>query len=100
KTKDNSEIARNIRLSFDILSILPYLWLASFTLFVIATWLEVGHLPSYGNPDPKDTALAWLFLPTNYFLLLISIASVPVWGMIAVAGIVKQLPLNVTIQRI
>jgi len=31
----------------------PWAWLLCFATFVAAVTHEVGHLPSYGNPDPK-----------------------------------------------
>lgn len=46
----------------------PAAWLSFFFLFVFRAWFEVGHLPSYSNPDPKNLGmdvhhrLLWLFL--------------------------------------
>ncbi len=55
----------------------PWLWLALFGLFVVGVSLQVGHLPTYGQPDPKDAgAISLLYVPT-IFLLLWVLATVP-----------------------
>lgn len=41
----------------------PWLWVVCFGAFVWAVTSEVGHLPSYSNPDPKHVvSLEWLYL--------------------------------------
>jgi len=55
----------------------PWLWLLLFALYVIGVALQVGHLPTYGQPDPKDAgAISLLYMPT-IFLLLWVLATVP-----------------------
>ncbi|MEO0561186.1 MAG: hypothetical protein AAF125_03680 [Chloroflexota bacterium] len=50
-------------------AVLPWIWLACFGVFLLIAAREVGHIPTYGNPDPKDLTrggllyvLAWLLL--------------------------------------
>lgn len=56
------------RIANTALQLAPAAWLAFFFLFVARAWLEVGHLPHYSNPDPKNLdmdlhhRLLWLFL--------------------------------------
>lgn len=47
----------------------PWAWLLTFAAFTAAVAVEVGHLPRYGNPDPKSVAgLQHLYLVTAMFL--------------------------------
>jgi hypothetical protein len=77
---------RMVKHIMNVLNILPALWIGLFVAFVLATWLEVGHIPTYGNPDPKFTLLAIFFVPIIYLLLPVAIVSIPVWGILAGMG--------------
>ena len=37
--------------------IAPAAWLAFLFLFIAGTGLEIGHLPGYSNPDPKNLGM-------------------------------------------
>lgn len=53
----------------------PWAWLAAFGLLLGATILQVGHVPSYGDPDPKQVAGAWPLLWAIYLLLILALMS-------------------------
>ena len=63
---------------------LPWVWLILLALFTLGTTFQVGHLPYYGNPDPKDTGTLVLL----YFPIIIGIptlfASIPIWSIVGV----------------
>jgi hypothetical protein len=64
------------RIANTVLELAPAAWLGCFFLFVARAWLEVGHLPSYSNPDPKNLGmdvhhrLLWLSLYLLPWLIL------------------------------
>lgn len=73
----NSETLSVVRL-FNLLTLLPLLATITLLTFYILTALEFGHLPTYANPDPKDS----LFAPLASLILieiLLSISSLPIW---------------------
>lgn len=64
------------RIANTALQLAPAAWLAFFILFVARAWLEIGHLPNYSNPDPKNLGmdvhhrLLWLSLYLLPWLIL------------------------------
>lgn|GEM_PF-6130984 len=64
------------RITSGVLQLAPAAWLSFFFLFVARAWIEVGHLPSYSNPDPKNLGmdvhhrLLWLSLYLLPWLIL------------------------------
>ena len=49
----------------------PWLFLITFSLFVLLVTLQVGHLPTYGRPDPKFAGpVSLLYIPANIFLVI------------------------------
>ena len=67
---------------------LPWVWLILLAIFAVGVTIQVGHLPYYGNPDPKDTGI----LAPLHFLIILGIptlfASIPIWG---ISGIIIKL---------
>lgn len=48
----------------------PAAWLTVFGLFILAVFLQFGHWPTYGLPDPKAAGLgSVLYLPTIALLI-------------------------------
>jgi len=73
---------------------LPWLWLAVFGAFLGIAILELGYVPHYANPDPKDLnnggifyVLTWLLLPLTFYLPL-------AWGAVSLLRIsrIRWLP--------
>ena len=62
------------------ISYLPWAWLLSFVIFALAATIQVGHFPSYGNPDPKDTGILTSLYHVLIFGIPLLMASIPVWG--------------------
>lgn len=56
----------------------PWIWLSLFATFVLITSLQIGHLPTYGQPDPKDAGLGTLFYMPTIVLLISVIGTTPV----------------------
>lgn len=48
---------------YNLLFIVPAVWLMLFGLFVLMVTLEVGHIPTYSNPNPKNTLFGAIFQP-------------------------------------
>lgn len=67
---------------FNGITLLPLLTISTLLIFYLLTALEVGHLPTYGNPDPKFTTFAPL---GNLVLigLVVSVATAAFWAVIA-----------------
>jgi hypothetical protein len=81
-------------------SCLPWLWLALMVLFVAAVSLQVGHLPTYGRPDPKDTAyLLVLYWPV--LLLWSPTAIAPIlWSLLGLGKHFFELPFIIRRQEV
>ena len=57
---------------FKAILYLPWIWTALFALFVLGTAVSVGHLPTYGSPDPKDAgAISILYMPVMVIMLMV-----------------------------
>lgn len=83
-----------------LLQLAPILWLSIFFLFVARGWLEIGHIPSYANPDPKQLdmdlhhGLLWIFLYVLPWLIfgygLISIGrKLSVWKVVILLALIS-----------
>jgi hypothetical protein len=94
KIKDYLINEQVMRCTFNVLNILPALWIGLFVAFVLVTSLEVSHIPSYGNPDPKDTVLSWVFILPLLLLLPMAIVSIPAWSLLAGMGVMNLLPVK------
>ena len=73
----NSDTLSIIRF-FNILTFLPLLTIGTLLVFYLLAALEFGHLPTYANPDPKDS----IFSPLMSLIMieiLLSISTIPIW---------------------
>jgi hypothetical protein len=62
---------------YRLIALLPLTWLVLFALLTLAVTWQQGHVPGYGNPDPKDTGvLVALYYPV-ITLLPVVVASIP-----------------------
>ncbi len=83
---------RLLHLIFKILIYLPLIWLLLFAIFVIAAAVQVGHLPAYGQPDPKDAgAVSLLYMPVMVLMFMV-LASTPFAIALAVAKLWQGVP--------
>lgn len=67
------------KIAFNIIGILPLFFILSILTFYFHTAHRVGHLPTYGNPDPKYTGLYNHYSPLIHFTFLVWILSVLPW---------------------
>lgn len=69
------------------------MWLITFWIFVALVTLQVGHLPTYGQPDPNYAgAVSVLYMPT-ILLLVMSVAVTPfgiIWSLIKLWNVPKN----------
>lgn len=71
---------------------LPWIWLALFAFYVLAVAFQVGHLPTYGQPDPKDAgAASLLYLPVLVLLLLV-MATIPIGAGLSAVRLLRGVP--------
>jgi hypothetical protein len=74
----------------------PWVWLTLFCLFVLATTLQVGHLPVYGQPDPKYAGLiSTLFYMPTILLLIWVVGTTPVGVILTIIRLWRGFPKSV-----
>jgi hypothetical protein len=84
-----SRLLRGVNLG---ISSLPWLWLGMFIFTVLVTTLQVGHWPSYNDPDPGVGGPATLVWLATFLLLPVTLATIPVWlGLVWATLIVSKL---------
>jgi hypothetical protein len=71
---------------------LPWIWLVLFALFVLAATAQGGHLPAYGNPDPKDVGFGGFLYYPIIVLLLIVMATIPIGVGLAAVKLLRDMP--------
>ncbi|MFN2107729.1 MAG: hypothetical protein ACK2U5_11430 [Candidatus Promineifilaceae bacterium] len=71
---------------------LPWIWLALFFIFVVAGTVQVGHWPTYGQPDPKDTGIFSILYYPVIVLLLLVMATIPIALGLAIIRLVRGVP--------
>jgi hypothetical protein len=67
------------KITFYILAIIPLLFISPILIFYFHTAYHVGHLPTYGNPDPKYSDLYNIYSPIVNFSISLWIFSVLPW---------------------
>lgn len=77
-----------------------WIWLILFSLFVLTTALQVGHLPIYGQPDPKDVGLSVLFYIPTILLLIWVMVTTPVGLGLAIIRLWKSVPQSIRRQEV
>lgn len=74
-------------------------WMLLFGAFVLGVTLQMGHLPVYGQPDPKDAgALSALSVPTVAGLSWVTI-SIPIGVVLTAVMLWKQPRRQRTLRR-
>jgi hypothetical protein len=85
---------------FTGISYLPWFWLALMALFTTAVALQVGHLPTFGRPDPKDTGyLLVLYWPVLLLLSPTTIAPL-LWSLLGLGKHFFELPFIIRRQEV
>lgn len=75
----NSDIEHTVtQYLINFIMLLPLITLTLLMSFYSLVAIEYGHLPTYGNPDPKSSIFSPM-MSMVYFSLLLTMASVPVW---------------------
>ena len=83
---------RLLQVIFKGILYLPWIWIALFALFVLGAAAQVGHLPAYGQPDPKDAgAISFLYLPVMVTMFLV-MGSSPIGMGIAAVRLLRGVP--------
>ena len=85
---------------FTILSRLPWAWLTLMAVFTLATTITVGHFPSYGQPDPKDTGFLLILYAPIIFLLPITLFSWLFWVVFGLSKHFLGLPIEIRRQEV
>ena len=65
-------VSQTARLILALWVAMPWLFLACFSIFLVAVVVTIGRLPSYSNPDPKNVAGLG---PVHYLTMQMLIAS-------------------------
>ena len=73
----------------------PWIWLLLFSLFVLITTVQVGHLPVYGQPDPKDAGLSTLFYMPTILLLMWVMGTTPFGIILTLVKLWKDVPQSI-----
>jgi hypothetical protein len=88
-----------LRYAFSLLTVLPWIWLALFALFILLIAAQHGHLPVYGNPDPKDGGLYPLYLASVALIPLTFFTPLVWFGLLALGhwrGTGRSIPIRQT----
>jgi hypothetical protein len=68
-------VARIGRLVLSAFYAAPWTWLLAFGVLFTLALAQFGHVPSYGNPDPKQVAGTWVPYWAIYLLLIPTLLS-------------------------
>lgn len=98
--RKNDTYDKQMQWVFDGLLFFTWLWIPMLIIFAVLTALEVGHIPFYANPDPKDMVFANFFIPFIIFSLVGSFVTFPLWLMMAVFGLAGKINLRYVWLRI
>ena len=83
---------RLLQVIFKVILYLPWIWLALFALFILGVTMQVGHLPVYGRPDPKEAgAISFLYMPVMITLLMV-MGSSPIGIGLAFVKLLRDVP--------
>lgn len=80
---------KDLSFTYRVLSYFPLGWLVLFALFVLRTYLKLGHLPSYNNPDPKDLGFSIHHSIVFFGLFIVCIAML-FWGLCTIILAIKN----------
>jgi hypothetical protein len=83
---------RLLQVIFRVILYLPWIWIALFALFILLVTIQVGRLPAYGQPDPKDAgSISILYTPVIVTLLLV-MGSSPIGIGLAIVKLLRDVP--------
>jgi hypothetical protein len=85
---------------FTGLSYLPWAWLLLMGCFTLTTTIYMGHFPTYGQPDPKDTGLLTLLYMPIIFSLPIILFSWLFWLLFGLSKHFLNLPIQIRRQEV
>ena len=92
KEKRSSSLGTALHVMFHLTGLIPLLFAVTYLLLALAAAAQVGHWPSYGQPDPKAVnGLAWL-QPLVVSSLAMSVAAIPIWLVTNLSGYVLAAP--------
>jgi hypothetical protein len=81
-----------LQVIFKIIIYLPWIWMGLFALFVLGTAVQVGHLPTYGNPDPKDAGFVSILYMPVMIIMLIVLGFSPIGIGLALVKVLREWP--------
>lgn len=81
-----------LRVVFRLILYLPWIWFLVFTVFVVLATVQVGHLPTYGQPDPKDVTLSGILYMPAVVIMFMTLGSIPFGIALAVAKLWQGVP--------
>ena len=81
-----------LQVIFKIILYLPWIWMGLFALFVLGTAVQVGHLPTYGNPDPKDAGFVSILYIPVMIIMLIVLGFSPIGIGLALVKVLREWP--------
>lgn len=88
-------VERALLVVYNALTLAPLAWLLTMAMFVLAATLQAGHLPVYGQPDPKYTGLDVLYY-LAIWLAVLGLVSLPGWLAMSALARLAWFPLRVT----
>jgi hypothetical protein len=78
KVAQQSKIAGMLGAGHMLFSWTPILFLVVFAVFTTVVSIDLGRLPYYAHPDPKDSGFEWLY-NGSLVTLVIAVYSLPFW---------------------
>ena len=91
----------SVQIMYRLIAWSPWVWLTLFCMFVLATTLQVGHLPVYGQPDPRYAGLvSTLFYVPTILLYFWVLGTTPVGVILTVIKLWKGFPKLVKRQEV
>lgn len=92
--------ANLLRFIYILIGCSPWLWLIVFGLFVGVVTVQFGHLPLYGQPDPKEAGpISILYFPT-ILLLVWGVGVTPIGLALAGLSLWKGIPKSVRLPEL
>ena len=89
-----------LRMVYKLIVYSPVIWLTVFGLFILAVTVQVGHLPTYGVPDPKYAGLSSLLYMPTILLLVWVVSLTPVGLALSIVRLWKGIPKSVRWEEI
>lgn len=71
------------------IGLLPYGFVLAHLAFFVHTWIFLGQMPTYNQPDPKSLELYALYKPLIVFAGIAWFISIPIWLILSMIYFVK-----------